>query len=128
MREITKYVANDGTEFDNEDECRYYEVTESMKTIKGVKFFFGNGEEITNYSSLEDLVDLSSFIKITDKNDFNKFEEMVFDELHRHYWAYGWDDLKDKTGLFYYDEVFDGWMSWDEQYDKLREIRRKLNY
>ena len=128
MREITKYVADDGTEFEDEDECLDYERTEKMKTIKGVKFFFENGKEISDYSSLEDLVDRSYFIKITDKDDFDKLEEMVFDELHRHYWAYGWDDLKDKTGLFYYDEAFDGWLSWDEQYDKLLEIRKKMNY
>lgn len=128
MREITKYIANDGTEFDNEDDCRYYEVTENMKTIKGVKFFFENGKEITDYSSLEDLLDSSYFIKITDENDFDKFEEIISDEFGGDYWADGWSSLRGETGLFYYDEDSIRWMSWDEQYDKLREIRRKMDY
>ena len=128
MKEITKYIADDGTEFEDEDECLYYERTEKMKTIKGVKFFFGNGEEITNYSSLEDLLNRSYFIKITDENDFDKFEEIISDEFGGDYWADGWDSLRGETGLFYYDEDFERWMSWDEQYDKLREIRRKIDY
>ena len=128
MREITKYIAHDGTEFDNEDDCRYYEVIEGMKTIKGVKFFFEDGKEITNYSGLEDLLDRSCFIKITDENDFDNFEEMVYEKLGCSYWADGWCSLRGETGVFYYDEDFERWMSWDEQYDKLLEIRRKLNY
>lgn len=128
MKEITKYVANDGTEFENEYECLDYERTEGMKAIKGVKFFFENGKEITEYSNLEDLLNRSYFIIITDRNDFDKFEDLLYDEFDCNYWAEGWENLQGKTGLFYYDEYFDRWVSWDEQYDKLREIRRKMNY
>ena len=128
MREITKYVANDGTEFEDEEECRYYEMTEGMKTIKGVKFFSENGKEITNYSSLEDLLNSSYFIKITNENDFDKFEEIISDEFGGDYWADGWNSLRGETGLFYYDKDFERWISWDEQYDKLREIRRKIDF
>ena len=128
MKEITKYIADDGTEFEDEDECLDYERTENMRSIQGVKFFFENGKEITDYSNLEDLLDRSYFIKITDKNDFAKFEELLYDELGCSYWADGWGSLKGEKGLFYYDEDRDCWVSWDEEYDKLREIRRKMNY
>lgn len=128
MEVITKYVAEDGTEFEDEDECLTYERTEGMKNLKGVKFFYENGQEITTYSSLEDLLDSSYFIKITDEKDFSKFEELLYDEVGCQYWADGWNSLRGEKGLFYYDENCDCWMSWDEQYDKLREIRRKLNY
>ena len=128
MTEVTKYIANDGKEFEDEDECLDYERTSTMKAIKGVKFFSEDGKEITNYSSLEDLLDLSYFIKITDKDDFDKFEELLYDELGCSYWADGWDSLKDEKGLFFYDEDRDSWISWEAEYDKLREIRRKMNY
>lgn len=128
MTEITKYIADDGTEFEDEDECLDYERTSTMKAIKGVKFFSEDGKEITNYSSLEDLLDLSYFIKITDKDDFDKFEELLYDELGCSYWADGWDSLKGEKGLFFYDEDRDSWISWEAEYDKLREIRRKMNY
>lgn len=128
MEVITKYVANDGTEFENEDECLDYERVEGMRAIQGVKFFFENGKEITDYSDLEDLLDRSYFIKITDEDDFTKFEELLYDELGCGYWADGWGSLKGERGLFYYDEDRDCWVSWDDEYDKLREIRRKMNY
>ena len=128
MEIITKYVANDGTEFEDENECLVYERKKGMKEIEGVKFFSENGKEITNCSNFEDLLDLSFFIKITDKNDFDKFEDLLYDEFGCHYWADGWEDLRGETGLFYYEKEFDRWLSWDEQYDKLREIRRKMNY
>lgn len=85
MEVITKYVANDGTEFEDEDECLDYERVEGMKIVQGVKFFFENGKEVTDYSSLEDLLDRSYFIKITDEDDFDKFEELLYDELGRRY-------------------------------------------
>lgn len=128
MTEITKYIADDGTEFEDEDECLDYERTTSMKKIQGVKFFFENGKEVTDYSSLEDLLDRSYFIKITNEDDFNKFEELLYDELGCSYWADGWNSLKGEKGLFYYDEDRDCWVSWEAEYDKLREIRRKMNY
>ena len=128
MKEITKYIADDGTEFEDEDECLYYERTEKMKTVKGVKFFFENGKEISDYENLEDLLDRTCFIRITDKEDFDKFEEILYEEFGGDYWADGWDSLRGETGLFYYDKDFTRWMSWDEQYDKLREIRRKMDY
>lgn len=128
MREITKYVINYETKFDNEDDCRYYEIKESMKTIQGVKFFSEDGKEITDYSSLEDLLDSTFFIRIIDKDDFNKFEEMLCDEIGYGYWADGWQGLENEIGLFYYDENFDRWMHWDKQYNELLEIRKKINY
>ena len=77
MKEITKYIADDGTEFEDEDECLDYERTEKIKTMQGVKFFYGDGKEITDYSSLEVLLESTFFIRITDKDDFDKFEEML---------------------------------------------------
>ena len=128
MKEITKYIADDGTEFEDEDECLYYERTEKMKSIKGVKFFFENGKEISDYENLEDMLDRTYFIRITDKEDFDKFEEMLYEEIGSYYWADGWRGLKGEIGLFFYDEDLDRWMNWDEQYDKLIEIRRKMGY
>lgn len=128
MEIIIKYIADDGTEFKDEEECLNYERVETVKALQGVKFFFENGKEITDYSNLEDLLERSFIIRITNKNDFDKFEEMFYNELGCHYWAAGWNSLQGETGLFFYEEEFDRWMSWDEWYDKLQEIRRTMNY
>lgn len=128
MKEITKYIADDGTEFEDEDECLDYERTEKMKTIKGVKFFFENGKEISDYENFEDLLDRTFFIRITDKDDFDKFEEMLYNEISYYYGTDGWRDLENEIGLFFYDKDLDRWMNWDKQYDKLLEIRKKMGY
>ena len=66
MEIITKYVADDGTEFENEDQCLDYELRN--KKFYGFIAYDCRKNQITikNYSCLDDFVDDFRAVKIID--------------------------------------------------------------
>lgn len=129
MTEITKYIADDGKEFDNEDDCLEYEKGIEIKKAYGFKAYDRQGKEIFPKDYISDINDFIYdvyFIKVENIKGWEEFEELCNDEFDTYFYD-GLDEISE-TGLYFKDEVFDGWMSWDEQYDKLREIRRKIGY
>ena len=127
MEVITKYLANDGTEFEFEDECLDYELKEKMKGIYGFKAYDSNAQEIHpfDYDDLDDFITDMMFLKITDVKGWKEFLDICDEE--RVYLLDGVDDICEK-GLFFFDEDHDYWTSWDYEYEKLRNIRRKMDY
>ena len=127
MEVITKYLADDGTEFEFEDECLEYELKEKIKDIYGFKAYDRNGQEIHSfdYDDLDDFITDMMFLKITDVKGWEEFLDICDEE--RVYLLDGVDDIGEK-GLFFFDEDHDYWTSWDYEYEKLRNIRRKMDY
>lgn len=127
MTEITKYMADDGTEFDFEDECLEYELEQKVKGIYGFKAYDCNGKEIkpSNYRDLDCFVSEARYIKVTDIKGWNEFSELC--EESDVYFYDGMDDICEK-GLYYYDEDHDYWENWEHEYEKLRAIRRKYDF
>ncbi len=131
MTEITKYLADDGTEFEDKDECLDYERKQKLGDLKGLKFYDSDFNELTidQAENCEQLISDAYYIKCTDGNDLDNFKE-VLDEEYCGWSGFdcaGWRNV-DREGLFFFDKDSDCWMSWDEWYDKLRDIRKKLNY
>ena len=127
MEVITKYVADDGTEFEFEDECLDYELKEKMKGIYGFKAYDSSAREIhpSDYDDLDDFATDMMFLKVTDVKGWEKFMD-ICDEK-RVYFVDGVDEICEK-GLFFFDEDHDYWTSWEAEYEKLRVIRRKMDY
>ena len=127
MTKVTKYIADDGTEFEFEDECLEYELKEKIKDIYGFKAYDRNGQEIHpfDYDDLDDFITDMMFLKITDVKGWEEFLDICDEE--RVYLLDGVDDIGEK-GLFFFDEDHDYWTSWDYEYEKLRNIRRKMDY
>ena len=127
MTEITRYVAFDGEEFEYEDECLEYERKENLKNSYGFQAYDRNAREIhpTEYCDLEDFVNEMSFLKITDTNGWSDFVDLCDDNR-----VYFYDEMKEfcEKGLYYHDEDQDYWYNWDYEYEKLRNIRRKMDY
>ena len=61
----TIYIADDGKEFDDEDDCKDYEGTQRLKNSKGIKFYNEDLELITDTRGLDDVY--YAFVK-TDKD------------------------------------------------------------
>lgn len=127
MEVITKYVANDGTEFEFEDECLDYELKGKIKGIYGFKAYNRDAREIHpfDYDDLDDFATDMWFLKVTDIKGWKEFMEICDEE--RVYFLDGVDDICEK-GLFFFDEDHDYWTSWEAEYEKLRNIRKKMDY
>ena len=127
MKIITKYVANDGTEFEFEDECLDYEFKGTIREIYGFTVYDCKGKEIKpdEYRNLDCFVSEARYIKITDIKGWNAFTDLC--EEQDVYFYDGMDDFYEK-GLYYFDDDHDYWLNWDFEYEKLRTIRRKMDY
>ena len=129
MKEITKYISDDGKEFDDEDECLDYERGIKIKKVYGFKAYDRQGKEIfpKDYVSDMDYFTYDAYyIKVTDIRGWEEFEELCRDEFDT-YFCDGLEDISE-TGLYFKDDDHDYWTSWDYEYEKLRNIRRKMDY
>ena len=127
MEVITKYVAEDGTEFEFEDECLDYELKGKIRDIYGFTAYDCNGKEIKpeEYRDLDCFVSEARYIKVTDIKGWDAFSDLC--EEQDVYFYDGMDDFYEK-GLYYFDDDHDYWLSWEHEYEKLRAIRRKMDY
>lgn len=127
MEVITKYLANDGTEFEFEDECLDYELKGKIRDIYGFTAYDCNGKEIKpeEYRDLDCFVSEARYIKVTDIKGWDAFSDLC--EEQDVYFYDGMDDFYEK-GLYYFDDDHDYWLSWEHEYEKLRAIRRKMDY
>lgn len=125
MTEIIMYEANDGTVFHTEEECIKYE--RKSISCEGFIGYNSSGEVINpkDYYNLDKWQDDLAYLKISDINNWNEFERYCNDEGIC--FCYGLEDVC-KNGLYYFDEDHDYWMNWEVEYEKLREVRRKMNY
>ncbi len=102
MTEVTKYIADDGTEFDSSLECAEYE-------NRNVRFFNSNGSEVKFSSDDNFFADISKII-INDENQYKAFKETIE--------FYDW----------YFDEIDQpGTWVWAHELDKFIRVDDILN-
>ena len=125
MEIITKYVAEDGTEFESEDACLDYELRN--KKFYGFVAYDCHKNQITirDYSYLEDFVDDFRAVRVTDYEGWREFEQYCRENGVCFY--DGLDSICEK-GLYYFDDDHDYWLSWEYEYEKLRNLRRNFDY
>ena len=120
MKEITKYIANDGKEFEDEDECRDYE--RKIMVIKGFIGYDCNGKILDPKDyCFYDWINEICYLRITDITGWNKFEEYCNNE--EVFFDQGLENISE-NGLYFFDEDLGRWSSWDELYSKLDAIRK----
>lgn len=119
MRELHLYIAEDGTEFEDEQECLAYETTQSAKTLKGKVALLDADFKVIPFDILEKW-DRAYFIFVKD----------VF-ALHELRDVWDWDLIGlcppdflngDTAGLFAYDDDADGWYHMGTQLQELQAI------
>ena len=77
MTEITKYLADDGTEFEDEDQCLEYELRN--KKFYGFVAYDCHKKKITikDYCCLDDFVDDFRAVKVTDYEGWREFDSAI---------------------------------------------------
>lgn len=129
MQEVIKYVADDGTEFEEEDECLDYERKTLLANFsyRGLRAFNGNKQELSveNYTEIESLLDISWFLIIPNKIK-DEFAEALQEEVGHNSFSYCIDDSEDDENLFYWDDQEDCWKNYKYELAKLLEFGQGL--
>lgn len=123
MTEYTTYIAFDGSEFDDEDDCLAYERT--MKATdyeKEISFYGFDRKPIPLH--VENLDDVY-FVNIKTKKACQWFIDRCQDCGSIHPWSYDPHRKEEfpMTGFFWFDTSDDTWHHWQTEMEKLNEIR-----
>lgn len=122
MRELHLYIAEDGTEFEDEQECYAYETEQSAKKLKGKVVLLDAQFRPIPLGSLADW-DKAFFIFTKDVS-----------ALHELRAVWDWDLtgmcipdclMEDTAGLFAYDEDYDTWYHLGAHLQKVQSIADK---
>ena len=121
MTEYTTYVAFDGEEFDDEDDCLAYERKLQATNFKGEIFFY----DINRKPVPLDIGDLDDvyFVNIETERACQWFVDRCHDCGSTHPWSYN-PYRKEEfplTGFFYYSD--EEWHHWQTEIEKLNAIR-----
>ena len=122
MTEYTTYVAFDGSEFDDEDDCVAYERKLQAVDYEGEIFFYDiNRKPIPLY--VEDLDDVY-FINIKTKKAGRWFIDRCDDYGLRHLGNYDLRREKEllMTGFFWFSIDDSDWHHWQTEMESLRAI------
>ena len=123
MRELHLYVANDGTEFEDEQECLAYETAKTAKTLKGKVALLGADFKVIPLNILEEW-DRAYFIFVKDVSALHELRDVWDWDLTG---LYPPDFLNgDTAGLFAYDGDDDEWYHMGARLQILQNIVDKV--
>lgn len=112
MTTYVTYVAEDGTEFETEDECAAYE---RMQSVCGIRFFDQNLNEIPVNGSAVIAAEKSYFFVVENDEQANDFSRLIHEEYGERYWpevvsdGQAWAYDADKEAWFELHEIVDGY-------------------
>lgn len=122
MRELHLYIAEDGTEFEDEKECLAYETAQTAKTLKGKVVLLDADFEVIPLDILEKW-DRAYFIFTKDVPALHELRDVWDWDLTS---LYPPDFLNgDTAGLFAYDDDADGWYHVGTRLQSLQAIADK---
>lgn len=122
MRELHLYVANDGTEFEDEQECLAYETAQTAKTLKGKVVLLDADFKVIPLDILEEW-DKAYFIFVKDVSALHELRAVWDWDLTG---LYPPDFLfEDTAGLFAYDEDYDSWYHMGTRIQEIQSIADK---
>lgn len=120
MTEKIIFIADDGAEFEDEDECLNYEKTLGFDYIKDDITFWDDQFKKLNIEN-PNLIDETFYVKIDSEKAYNWFNNLLWEE--------GFETL-DKyvshrpklTGLYFYDAYRDVWKQLEGELNDLYYI------
>lgn len=129
MKHIDLYIADDGKQFDREEDCAMYEFTkraEEGQFADRIKFYDANGEPI-DVTDPEQYNDICCIIPM---------DEHIFEEYYDAYWDCHFSCLFDEfplllsnyygeTGIFVYDDECE---EWENLIVKAEQIHFELEF
>ena len=127
MKEIVTYTyeAFDGTIFEDEDECREYEIKEKAKstslTMLDYKWNVLDNNKETSFEE--------AFVLIVNKQeDIDFIKEIAKEQGYTCPWSARWREpahCEEKLGVYVYDEDNDRWVNFDDKFAMIRDIYTK---
>lgn len=116
MKTITTYMADDGTIFDNYEDCEAYEFEQNLKSVKdNLKMWSDTWEPINeeiNTTNYDNILGSCAYIFLG-----NETAVRVADKIG---YEYGYSMPK-KVGYWYYDYEEGTWICLNEKIIKLRK-------
>lgn len=123
MREEIRYIADDGTVFYDEDECRNYEInTEFEKHKNSIIFLNEKGENIIERGFVRCLDECYS-VQVKTMEALHFLKEQFYDFGIESPWDYNKCD--EKIGAYYYDN---GWYDFETIVKEVKEQCRRFGY
>ena len=133
MKEISMYVADDGKMFDDENECRAYELEQALGIFQediALYTYKGNRIKINDFNGndieFNDLINEAYFIKV---NSANALEALIdlFEEYGSDTSGLYWDGEPD---IFVYGDLCPNgnsgeWNSWNGTVKKLQAFKEE---
>ena len=121
MTEVTKYIADDGTEFNDPDACIEYELKNRIDDLGADLEFYDDNKKPIVSGEPSDILAASYFITVKTKKAWDFLQDIGYE-----YSLSSPSDgrLQYNSGLYYYDEHGDKWLYWQDEFLKIMEIGR----
>ena len=132
MQEITRWVADDGKEFEFEEDCENYEcecVFNELKDDPDIKFFNANKERLI-FDSFDDFCDrVNEIVYFTGCHSLDNFLTMDVNGVElgdrADFPCYG-DWWGDNADVIMWDDENDGWDNLSARFKELHKTLRKI--
>ncbi len=114
------YFSDDGTRFENEDECELYELKQKLT---GSLFFDENGDHMTTEEWLTD-TEYCDYMVVADNDE----AELIYKYLREVGLCYpdDWRMNKPTAGRYYYSRNDERWLNFDAEHSELLRIMKIL--
>lgn len=127
MKEIITYTyeAFDGTIFEDEDECREYEIAEKVKTSSLTMLDF---EWKVLDNKRETSFEEAYAIIVNKQEDIDFIKEIAKEQGYNSPWTSSWRkpaNCEEKLGVYVYDENTERWVNFDDKFAMIRDIYTK---
>ena len=119
MKHVEYWLADDGTRFEDEDECKSYEMMPPNDVVDGLKLLDRYLCEMTLKSDefWGTFADRIMYVKISNQAALDWLKKLS---------EFTGVSLPGKIGTFFYDPKYDRWICTEDLLDNLAVIRRKL--
>lgn len=124
MEKVITYVAFDGTQFDDEDECVEYEFLESAKEYTDGFTLYNEAREPIKISFNENALDETSFVIIKEERVIPFLDDWMADNCF--YETIGKVanrlNIESCIGLWIWDGKEETWKHWETEMAKMHEL------
>ena len=118
------YFADDGTRFEDEDECEQYELKQKLTAAITESFFYNeDGKYMTTEEWLTD-PECCDYMVVADDDEAELIYKYLREEIGLcHPWE-DWRISKPTAGRYYYSHKDDRWHDFDEEHNELLRIMK----
>ena len=124
MEKIVKYVAFDGVEFDDEEDCANYEFETKAKEYIEYFALYDHDRKPIEFCADDQVLDHTCYIVIKNEKVVSFLDDWMID-----YGCYNTigkvadlASIENRVGLWMWDDVEETWVHWETEIAKMREL------